>query len=141
MRNIILFIIALAIVGFIAYKYFGLDTNQAFQKAWNNKDIMGAETVAQKAVFDKVEIQAKSYFKEHNNYFISKTNNVCIGIQSLFSGLGQLSSNPVECSAKEHTFTARLKIDLMKTSYCADSTGFYTTALDEPGFQEGVKCK
>jgi len=141
MRNFILLIITLAIIGFFAYKYFGLDTNPDFQSAFKSRDIKSAETIVKNAVFETIQTKAKDYFYQHNNYFISKSNNVCVGIQSFFSGANKIFTNPIECNALEHTFTARIRSDITKTYYCADSTGFYPTLLDEPGFVQGVKCK
>ena len=141
MKKLIFLIIGIIILGYIGYKYFDLDKNQGFQNAVKAKNYQSAFTIARNVVFNTAEKKAVAYFNEHNGYFISQTNNVCNIAKSFFAGIQDISSSPVECSAKDHTFTARLKATITKSYYCADSDGLHTTDLNEPGFQEGVKCK
>lgn len=140
MNKPIAFIIGILILAFIGYKYFELDKNAAFQKSIQDKDINSAEVAARDAVATQLQTQAKQFFHEHNNYFISTSNNLCTSIQSKFDTLKKVIANPVECVAEVHTFTARIKTGAGKY-YCADSSGFYTTTLDEAGYMEGVRCK
>ena len=146
MKKLLFLIIGLIILGYIGYKYFELDKNPTFNNAIQNiikgKDSKEAEAVVKKIIFDSVQTKAKEYFTEHKNrYLVSKTNNICVSIQSFLAGNEELEKSPIECSAKELTFTARLRSGLTKSYYCADSTGIYTTALEESGFEEGVKCE
>ncbi len=140
MNKTVAFIIGVLILLFIGYKYFKLDENPAFQKSVKDKDYDSAETVVKDAVSTQLQSQAKKFFYDHNNYFVSKSNNICTSLQSKFDTLHKIIDNPVECIAKVHTFTARIKTATNKY-YCADGTGFYTTALDEEGYTSGVRCK
>ncbi len=140
MQKLILFIIGLSILLFMGYKYFHLDQNSAFQKSLKNKDIDSAETIARDAVSNKLQTQVRKFFYDHNTYFVSQSNNICTSMQSNFDALKKIIDNPVECVAHTHTFTARIKTPTNKY-YCADSSGFYTTALDEQGYKSGISCK
>ncbi len=140
MKKVIFFIIGLGILVYIGYRYFELDKNMAFQKSLDNKDINTAEVVVRDAVANQLQKEAKQFFYEHNNYFISKSNNICTSIQSHFDALQKIIANPVECVAEIHTFTARIKT-AKGTYYCADSSGFSTILAEEQGYEAGVKCK
>jgi Tfp pilus assembly protein PilO len=131
----LLVVVALIITG---YHYFKLDQNEAFQKALKEKNIKSAEAVIADVVSSQIKAQAKQYAHDNNGYFVSKTNNICVSMQSNLAALK--SQNPVECEAKVHSFTARIKT-LSSSYYCLDTSGFYTTALTEPGFEAGVKCR
>ena len=140
MTKLITFLIAIAIVLFIGYKYFELDKNAAFQKSLKAQDVVTAESVAEKAISAQVQSQVKKYFFDHNKYYVSKSNNICINMQSKFDTVQKYLNSPVECIANIHTFTARIKT-IKDTYYCADQTGFYTTALNEKGYKGGVSCR
>lgn len=140
MTKLVLFIVGLSILLFAGYKYFELDKNEAFQKSIQNKDTDSAEIIIKDVVSTQLQAQAKKFFYDHNNYFISKSNNICTSMQSKFDALKKVIDNPVECIANVHTFTARIKTPAGKY-HCADSSGFYTTTLDAPGYEGGVKCK
>lgn len=140
MNKTIAFVIGIIILLFLGYKYFELDKNAAFQKSIKDKDLNSAEAVVKDAVAIQLQTQARKFFYDHNNYFISQSNNICTGLQAKFDALQKIISNPVECVAKIHTFTARIKTGA-GSYYCADASGFSTTALDEKGYKAGVACK
>ena len=140
MSKIIYFIIGLAILIFIGYKYFGLDNNKALQQSIQNKDVNTAEEIIKVEVSKKVTAEIQNYLTSHNNYFVSKTDNICKSIQSNFDGFKNIINNPVECKALTHTFTSRIKIS-SGNYYCVDASGIYTISASEAGFKEGVKCK
>ncbi len=140
MKKIIFFIIGIAILIFIGYKYFELDKNTTFQKSLKEKNIDSTEIIVRDAVSAQLQTEAKKFFYEHNNYFISKSNNICTSIQSNFDTFKKIIDNPVECIAEVHTFTARIKTSNSKY-YCADSSGFSTIDFDEKGYKAGVSCK
>ncbi len=140
MNKTIAFVIGVLILLFIGYKYFQLDKNADFQKSIKNQDINAAEVAVKDAISNQLQTAAKKFFYEHNNYFISQSNNICTSLQSKFDVLKKIIDNPVECVANVHTFTARIKTGA-GTYYCADSHGFSTTALDESGYKPGISCK
>lgn len=140
MIKLILFIIGLGILIFAGYKYFKLDQNAEFQRSLKAKDAASAEAIIKDVVSNQLQIQAQKFFYDHNNYFISKSNNICVSMQSKFDALKKVIDNPVECVANVHTFTARIKLPSDKY-YCADNKGFYTTELEELGYSPGIKCK
>ena len=89
-------------------------------------------------VSNRFKVEAKQYVHDNNGYFVSKSNNVCVNLQS---NLGALKSqNPIECQAEVHSFTARIKT-LSNSYYCLDTSGFHTIAINEPGFVAGLTCK
>jgi transposase len=140
MNKTVAFIIGIIILLFLGYKYFHLDKNAAFQKSIKEKDFDSAEVIIKDAVSVQLQTQARKFFYDHNNYFISQSNNICTSLQSKFDALKKIIDNPVECVAEVHTFTARIKTATDKY-YCADASGFYTTALDEQGYKSGISCK
>lgn len=139
MFKLIFNILVIVAIVFALYKYFHLDENQAFQHFFKNKDFKGAEEVVKDVVSNKIKEEAKKYVYENNSYFVSKTNNLCVALQKNVETI-KIGSNPIECVAKEHTFTARIKT-LTQSYYCADISGFYSTSLNESGYKEGVSCK
>jgi hypothetical protein len=140
MKKLIFFIIGLVILLYLGYRYFELDKNAAFQKSIQQKDLKAAEEVVMKAVSVKLADQTKKYLAEHNTYFISASNNICLNIKSTFDNL-KSGESKVECIAHDHTFTARIKM-LKGGYYCADASGFYTLSPTDPDkYESGVKCK
>jgi transposase len=139
MNKVIYFIIGLGILLFIGYKYFNLDENEPFQQSLKDKDINAAEVAVRDAVSTQLQAQAKGFFYEHNNYFVSKSDNLCTALQANFDTFKKIINNPVECSAEVHSFTARIKSG--SKYYCSDTSGFHTTSLVEPGYIAGVRCK
>lgn len=140
MNKTLAFIIGVIILLFIGYKYFELDKNADFQKSVKEQNTDAAEKIVQEAVSTKLQAETKKFFYEHNNYFVSKSNNVCTDLQSKFDAIKKVVKNPVECVAEVHTFTARIKTGTDKY-YCADISGFHTTPRDEPGYKAGLSCK
>ncbi len=140
MNKTVAFIIGLLILLFIGYKYFHLDQNVAFQKSVKDQDINSAQKIVEEAVSTKLQAEAKKFFYEHNNYFVSQSNNICTGLQAKFDVIKKVVTNPVECTAQVHTFTARIKSG-GGNYYCADASGFHTTPIDEKGYKAGIACK
>jgi hypothetical protein len=138
--KLIFYILVILAIGISLYRYFKLDQNHLFQKAIQNKDFASAELVLKDVVGTQIKAQAKQYVYGNNGYFVSQSNNVCTSIKSNLSVLDKINSNPVECSADVHTFTARIKT-LSNSYYCVDTSGFYTTGLTEVGYKAGVSCK
>jgi transposase len=139
MNRLIILIIGLAIIGFFGYRYFKLDQNQALQESIKKQDLQAAELAIKEAVSSQIQSQAKQYFHDHNNYFVSKSNNICTSIQANFDVIKKIADNPVECHAKVHSFTARMKSG--SSFICVDTNGFSTIALNEAGYTQGVQCK
>jgi hypothetical protein len=139
--RIFIYIVIVAAILFAGYKYFHLDQNKTVQQSLQNKDYTTAENAIKTAIQTQLTTQAKQYLHDHNNYFVSTSNNLCTSAKSLFSGLEQFTSNPVECVAQVHSFTARIKLPASDGYYCADPSGFYTIATTEEGYLAGVKCK
>lgn len=139
--RILIYILIIAAIMFGVYKYFHLDQNQDVQQSIQDQNYSAAEVAVKTAIQSQLAAQAKQYLHDHNNYFVSKSNNLCISAQSLFSGLEKFTSNPVECVAQTHSFTARIKQPGVDSYYCADASGFYTTAVTEEGYIAGVQCK
>lgn len=137
MIKFIFYLLVIAAVAITGYHYFHLDQNPLFQKALQKKDLKSAEAVIADVVSNQIKAQAKQYVYDNNGYFVSKTNNICTSLQK---NLSLNSASPIECVAEVHTFTARIKT-LSNNYYCLDTSGFYTTALTEPGFEAGVRCK
>ncbi len=136
----IFYILVVLAIGISIYRYFHLDQNPLFQKAIQDKSISSAQVVIRDVFAAQIKAEAKQYVYDHNGYFVSKSNNICTSIQSNLSLLDKIKSNPIECSAEAHTFTARIKT-LSNTYYCIDTSGFYTTSLAELGYKAGVSCK
>lgn len=139
MRTIIFILLGVLAV-FALYKYFSLDINTYFQESVKERNFKKAESVLRETISEKLQTEASAYFYEHNNYFVSKSNNLCMSAKSLFAGLEQFTSNPVECVARVHSFTARVKSLRADTYFCADAKGFYTIPVTEEAFVSGVKC-
>ena len=139
--QIIVYILLGALVIFAIYKYFALDINTYFQESVKERNFKKIESVLRETISTKLTAEAKDYFYNHNNYFVSKSNNVCLSAKSLFTGLEQFTSNPVECVAQVHSFTARIKTIRSDNYFCADAKGFNTISATEEGYVAGVKCK
>jgi hypothetical protein len=139
--KIIIFILVLLSIGYLGYYYFSLDKNKELQQSLKDQDFKSAEASIRLVIADKMADEAKKYLYKNNNYFVSKSNNLCVSTQSLFSGLEKFTTNPVECVAHEHSFTARIKRLGSDGYYCADASGFYTILTTEDGYVSGVKCK
>jgi len=83
-----------------------------------------------------------SYFSNNNDsYYVSSSDTFCIDPYNSLSNTKNFSSNPVECFAKQKTFTARIKLVISDNYYCADSSGVYEIKQNEPGYSPGVSCK
>jgi uncharacterized protein YxeA len=136
----IFYILAIIAIGITLYHYFHLDQNKAFQNFIKQKDVKSAQTVAKEVVENQIKAEAKKYAYDNNGYFVSKSNNICVSIQKYFDVLKPFTSNPVECIAEVHTFTARIKT-LSNSYYCIDTSGFSTIALSEAGYKAGLSCK
>lgn len=139
--RIIVYILLGVLVIFALYKYFALDINHYFQNAIKERNFKKAETVLQDVISTKLEAEAKSYLYKNNTYFVSKSNNLCLSAKTLFAGLEQFTSNPVECVAQKHSFTARIKRLSQDGYFCADTKGFSNISTAEEGYTAGVKCK
>jgi hypothetical protein len=139
--KLLIYILIIGVLLFAGYKYFSLDKNQAVQQSIKEGNTTAAETAIRAAIESQLVAQAKQYVHDHNNYFVSTSNNLCTSAQSLFSGLEKFTSNPVECVAQVHSFTARIKMPGADSYYCADASGFSTIATTEEGYIAGVKCK
>jgi len=138
--KILLTVLIIAAIIFGIYKYFQLDKNKQVQQALQQQNYSLAETQIESAIGSQLASQAKQYLHDHNNYFVSTSNNVCVSAQSLFKGLEKFTSNPVECVAQVHSFTARIKLP-SDNYYCADASGFYTIPTTEDSYIAGVQCK
>jgi hypothetical protein len=139
--QIIVYILLGALVVFAIYKYFALDTNKDVQDSFKEGNLTKAELAIRTVISEKLASEAKQYLHDHNNYFVSKSNNLCLSAKSLFAGLEQFTSNPVECVAQTHSFTARIKRVGSDSYFCADAKGFNTISVTEEGYVAGVKCK
>src|SRR5690349_1975664 len=124
--RIIVYVLLGALVIFAIYKYFAFDLNKKFQQSIKDRDYQAAEVAIRTVISEKLAFEAKKYLHDHNNYFVSKSNNLCLSAQSLFKGLEQFTNNPVECVARTHSFTARIKQVQSDNYYCADTSGFFT---------------
>ena len=141
MTKILLFILGVLIIAFMGYKYFQLDKNKQVQQSIQSQNFSAAEIAIQGVIANQLAAHAKQYLHDHNNYFVSTSNNLCVSAQSLFKGLEKFTTNPVECVAEVHSFTARVKRIGSDSYFCADTTGFYTTAVTEEGYRPGITCK
>jgi len=139
--KIIIFILVLLSIGYLGYYYFSLDKNTELQQSLKDQDFKSAEASIRLVIADKMADEAKKYLYNNNNYFVSKSNNLCVSAQSLFTGLEKFTTNPVECVAHEHSFTARIKRLGTDGYYCADAKGFYSITKTEEDYVSGVKCK
>jgi hypothetical protein len=139
--KILIYVLIIAALLFAGYKYFKLDKNTAVQQSIQDGNTSAAETAIKTAIESQLASQAKQYLTDHNNYFVSTSNNLCTSAQSLFSGLDKFTSNPVECVAQVHTFTARVKLPASDNYYCADASGFYTIPATEENYIAGVQCQ
>jgi type II secretory pathway pseudopilin PulG len=139
--KLIITLLILAIILFGLYKYFKLDKNKQVQQSIQTQNYSAAESAIQSAIGQQLAAQAKQYLQDHNNYFVSTSDNLCKSAQSLFAGLEKFTSNPVECVAQAHTFTARIKEIGSDSYFCADTSGFYTTPVTEVNYIAGVQCK
>jgi hypothetical protein len=139
--KILIYVLIIGAILFAGYKYFKLDTNKTVQESIQAGNTNAAELAIKTAIETQLTAQAKQYAHDHNNYFVSTSNNLCTSAKSLFSGLEKFTSNPVECVAQVHSFTARIKQIGSDSYYCADASGFYTTAVTEENYIAGVQCK
>jgi hypothetical protein len=139
--RILIWILIIGALLFAGYKYFSLDKNQAVQQSIKDGNTAAAEAAIKTAIESQLAAQAKQYLHDHNNYFVSTSNNLCTSAESLFSGLEKFTSNPVECVAQTNSFTARIKLPGGDSYYCADASGFSTIATTEEGYIAGVQCK
>ncbi len=139
--KIIIYVLIIGALLFAGYHYFSLDKNQEVQQSIKDGNTTAAEIAIKGAIQTQLAAQAKQYLHDHNNYFVSTSNNLCTSAKSLFSGLEKFTSNPVECVAQVHSFTARVKLPGADSYYCADASGFSTIATTEEGYIAGVKCK
>ena len=139
--KLLIYVLIIGALLFAGYKYFSLDKNQAVQQSIKNGNTAAAEVAIKTAIESQLAAQAKQYLHDHNNYFVSTSNNLCTSAQSLFAGLEKFTSNPVECVAQTHSFTARVKLPGTDGYYCADASGFSTIATTEAGYVAGDKCK
>ena len=141
MYKLVILLIGLSILGYFGYHYLELDKNQALQESIKAQNLKAAEVAIKDAVATQIQNQAKQYFRDHNNYYVSTSNNICTSIRSNFDILKKIAQNPVECSAKLHSFTARIKSMTSSNYFCVDTGGFSTISLDEVGYKQGVRCK
>jgi hypothetical protein len=141
MSKIFFLIAGLLILAFIGYKFFHLDSNTDVQDSIKSQDFKVTEKAVENAIAEQLTLKAKQYLHDHNNYFVSASNNLCTSAQSIFTGIEKFTSNPVECVAQAHSFTARIKKIGSDSYLCADASGFYTAAVTEEGYRPGVQCK
>lgn len=140
MNKLAILIIGLLIIGFLGYRYFRLDQNQALQASLQAKDYKSAQVAITEAVSTELSSKAKQYFHDHNNYFVSASNNICTSLQANFDVIKKIADNPIDCHAKVHSFTARMKTG-SDSFLCVDQSGFSTISATGSSYIQGVQCK